>query len=125
MRPCQQHTLLLGGNGRWIAAAGFGLVNWATMAKIAASWVISPVFGGCVAAIILFFIQIKSTMRKTKDCRPKWVPVLIGLMAGAFSAYMAMKGLKGLEAVCCGNNHLLCLRRCNLLDSINSVYKKT
>ena len=89
------HSIVGGVMGAGIAAAGFGLVNWATMAKIAASWVISPVFGGCVAAIILFFIQIKIYNEKDrKIAARKWVPVLIGLMAGAFSAYMAMKGLK-------------------------------
>ena len=89
------HSIVGGVMGAGIAAAGFGLVNWATMAKIAASWVISPVFGGCVAAIILFFIQIKIYNEKDrKIAAQKWVPVLIGLMAGAFSAYMAMKGLK-------------------------------
>jgi PiT family inorganic phosphate transporter len=89
------HSIVGGVMGAGIAAAGFGLVNWITMAKIAASWVISPVFGGCVAAIVLFFIQFKIYNEKDrKTAARKWVPVLIGLMAGAFSAYMAMKGLK-------------------------------
>ena len=42
--------------GAGIAAAGFELVNWPTMAAIAASWVISPVFGAACAAALLFFI---------------------------------------------------------------------
>ena len=39
--------VLGGGN-----ATGFSIVNWATMSKIAMSWVISPVFGGVVAALL-------------------------------------------------------------------------
>ena len=38
------HSVVGGVMGAGIAAAGFGAVNWATMSKIAASWVISPVW---------------------------------------------------------------------------------
>ncbi|MEM9356926.1 MAG: inorganic phosphate transporter [Pseudomonadota bacterium] len=89
------HSIVGGVLGAGIAAAGFGLVNWVTMAKIAASWVISPVFGAAVAALLLFFI--KSRVLNVEDrltAARKWVPILIGLMAAAFAAYMAMKGLK-------------------------------
>jgi len=89
------HSIVGGVLGSGIAAAGFGLVNWLTMSKIAASWVISPVFGGLVAASLLFFIQLKvfNVADRVKAAK-KWVPILIGLMAGAFAAYMALKGLK-------------------------------
>ena len=81
--------------GGGIAAAGFDLVNWATLSKIAASWVISPVFGGIVAASRLLLIELKILRADDRNMAArKWVPVLIGLMAGAFTAYMAMKGLK-------------------------------
>jgi len=89
------HSIVGGVLGAGVAAAGFSLVNWATMAKIAASWVISPVFGGVVAALILFFI--KRNIFNADDrmaAAKKWVPMLIALMAAAFAAYMAMKGLK-------------------------------
>ena len=89
------HSIVGGVMGAGIAGAGFGLVNWVTMSKIAASWVISPVFGGFIAAGLLLFIKVKilnASDRRQAACR--WVPVLIGLMASAFSAYMAMKGLK-------------------------------
>jgi PiT family inorganic phosphate transporter len=45
--------------GAGIAAAGFGVVNWAVMGKIAASWVISPVMGGMIAALFLAFVKSK------------------------------------------------------------------
>ena len=89
------HSIVGGVLGGGVAAAGFAIVNWPTMMKIAASWVISPVFGGCVAALLLFFI--KSTILNVPDRLAgarRWVPILVGLMGAAFTAYMAMKGLK-------------------------------
>jgi len=89
------HSIVGGVMGAGIAAAGFGLVNWITMSKIAASWVISPVFGGLIAALLLFFIQVKIVnVSDRRQAARKWVPILIALMASAFAAYMALKGLK-------------------------------
>ena len=83
------HSIVGGVLGSGIAAAGFGLVNWLTMSKIAASWVISPVFGGLVAASLLFFIQLKvfSVAHRVKAAK-KWVPILIGLMAGLIVIFL-------------------------------------
>lgn len=89
------HSIVGGVLGAGIAAAGVGLVNWPTVAKIAASWVISPAFGAAIAAALLYFI--KTQILNVKDrltAAKKWVPVLIALMAAAFAAYMALKGLK-------------------------------
>ncbi len=89
------HSIVGGVLGAGIAAAGVGLVNWGTMAKIAASWVISPVFGACVAAALLYFIKVRVlNVPDRLEAARRWVPMLIGLMAAAFAAYMAMKGLK-------------------------------
>jgi PiT family inorganic phosphate transporter len=89
------HSIVGGVMGAGIAAVGFGVVNWGTMAKIAASWVISPVMGGMIAAMFLAFIKIKIVYQEDKIAAAKrWVPVLVALMAGVFSAYLVMKGLK-------------------------------
>ncbi len=89
------HSIVGGVLGGGIAAAGFGVVNWVTMSKIAASWIISPVFGAIIAAALLLFIKVKVlNVEDRLTAAKKWVPVLIGLMAAAFAAYMAMKGLK-------------------------------
>lgn len=89
------HSIVGGVMGGGIAAAGYGLVNWVTMSKIAASWVISPVFGGLVAASILLLIKAKILNQADRNTAARrWVPILVGVMAGAFTAYMAMKGLK-------------------------------
>ena len=65
------------------------------MTKIAASWVISPVLGGVVAAAFLAFIQFFILNKEDKILASKrWVPVLVAIMASAFSVYLVMKGLK-------------------------------
>ncbi|NKW91640.1 inorganic phosphate transporter [Rhodobacteraceae bacterium R_SAG9] len=89
------HSVVGGVMGAGIAAAGFAAVNWPTMAKIAASWVISPVLGGVIAAAFLAFIKIKIIYQDDKIAAARrWVPVLIGIMAAAFASYLALKGLK-------------------------------
>jgi PiT family inorganic phosphate transporter len=89
------HSIVGGILGAGLTVAGLSIVNWGTMAAIAASWVISPVFGGIVAAFLLYIIQVKILNVKDKKYAAKtWVPILISLMAGAFTAYMALKGLK-------------------------------
>ena len=89
------HSIVGGVLGAGVAAAGIGLVNWTTMAKIAASWVISPLLGAICAALLLLFIKLRILNVEDRLAAAKrWVPVLIALMAAAFTAYMAMKGLK-------------------------------
>lgn len=89
------HSVVGGVMGAGIAAAGFAAVNWATMSKIAASWVISPVLGGVVAALFLALIKAKIIYQDDKIAAARrWVPVLVGIMAGAFASYLALKGLK-------------------------------
>ncbi|MFY0662461.1 MAG: inorganic phosphate transporter [Shimia sp.] len=89
------HSVVGGVMGAGIAAAGFAAVNWPTMAKIAASWVISPVLGGVIAAAFLAFIKVKIIYQDDKIAAARrWVPVLIGIMAAAFASYLALKGLK-------------------------------
>ena len=89
------HSVVGGVMGAGIAAAGFSAVNWGTMSKIAASWVISPVLGGVIAAAFLWFIKTRIIYKEDKiSAAKKWVPVLVGIMAGAFASYLALKGLK-------------------------------
>jgi PiT family inorganic phosphate transporter len=89
------HAIVGGVMGAGIAAAGFGLVNWTTMSAIAASWVLSPVLGGVIAALFLAFIKINIIYQEDKIAAAKrWLPALIAIMAAAFSCYLMMKGLK-------------------------------
>jgi PiT family inorganic phosphate transporter len=89
------HSVVGGVMGAGIAAAGMSAVNWATMGKIAASWVISPVLGGVIAALFLAVIKAKVIYQDDKIAAARrWVPILVAIMAGAFAAYLALKGLK-------------------------------
>mgnify|MGYP003112791949 FL=1 len=94
------HSVVGGVMGAGIAAAGFGVVNWGSMSMIAASWVISPVLGGAVAAMFLAFIKARIIYQDDKIAAARtWVPVLVGIMAGVFAAYLALKGLKKIIAI--------------------------
>ncbi|MBL6957678.1 MAG: inorganic phosphate transporter [Rhodospirillales bacterium] len=91
------HSIVGGVMGAGIAATGFAAVNWPTMAKIAASWVISPVMGGVIAALFLFFIKTAVLNKEDKlTAARRWVPVVVAIMASAFSVYLVMKGFKKL-----------------------------
>ena len=75
------HSIVGGVLGAGLAAAGMNIVNWFTMSKIAASWVISPVLGGIIAASFLFFITTKIINKKDKvNAARKWIPVLLSLI---------------------------------------------
>ncbi len=89
------HAIVGGVVGAGIAAVGFGVVNWPKMGLITASWVISPLMGGAIAALFLAFIKANIIYKDDKIAGAKrWVPILVALMAGVFSAYLVMKGLK-------------------------------
>lgn len=89
------HSVVGGVMGAGIAAAGFAAVNWPTMSAIAASWVISPVLGGAIAAGFLWLIKSRIIYQEDKIAAARtWVPILVGIMAGAFASYLALKGLK-------------------------------
>lgn len=94
------HSVVGGVMGAGIAAAGFAAVSWPTMGKIAASWVISPVLGGVIAALFLWLIKSRIIYRDDKIAAARtWVPVLVGIMAGAFATYLALKGLKRIISI--------------------------
>lgn len=102
------HSVVGGVMGAGIAAAGFGAVNWPTMATIATSWVISPVLGGAIAAGFLAFIKARIIYRDDKIAAARtWVPVLIAIMAGCFATYLALKGLSRIISVDLGTALLI------------------
>ncbi|MFK8081000.1 MAG: inorganic phosphate transporter [Granulosicoccus sp.] len=89
------HSIVGGVLGGGIAAAGFGVVDWNVMSAIASSWFISPVLGGALAAT--FLAAIERTVFSRQDmitASRQWVPVFLGIMVSAFTAYLIMKGLK-------------------------------
>jgi PiT family inorganic phosphate transporter len=80
--------------GAGVAAAGLAAVNWEVIGAIALSWVVSPIFGGVIAALFLAFIKSAIIYQDEKlVAARRWVPLLIAVMAGAFTSYLAMMGL--------------------------------
>jgi PiT family inorganic phosphate transporter len=91
------HSIVGGVMGGGIAAAGFAIVSWGTMGKIAASWIISPVLGGIIAALFLYIIKTQIVFKEDKvEAAKKIVPYLIAVMTWAFSTYIIVKGIKKL-----------------------------
>ena len=89
------HSIVGGVMGAGIAAAGFSIVAWGTMAKIAASWIISPVLGGVIAAVFLYSIKHSMVYKENKiKAAKKWVPIFVSIMSWAFVTYLTLKGLK-------------------------------
>ena len=94
------HSIVGGVMGAGIAAAGFSIVAWGTMGKIAASWVISPVLGGVIAALFLFTIKKSIVYKEDKiAAMKKMVPVYVAFMSWAFATYLMLKGVKKLVKV--------------------------
>jgi len=89
------HSIVGGVMGGGIAAAGFGIVAWGTMGKIAASWVISPALGGAIAAGFLYIIKTQIIYKEDMLTNAKkMVPILIAIMSIAFATYLMLKGIK-------------------------------
>jgi PiT family inorganic phosphate transporter len=89
------HSIVGGVLGGGIAAGGFAIVSWGTMGKIAASWVISPVLGGVIAAVFLYIIKSQIIYKEDRlTAAKKIVPILVAFMAAAFITYLTVKGLK-------------------------------
>lgn len=91
------HSIVGGVLGAGIAAAGWEIANWGTMAQIAASWIISPVLGGVIAASFLYLIKRTIIFKADKiSAAVTMVPLLIAVMTWAFSVYLILKGFKKL-----------------------------
>jgi len=89
------HAIVGGVVGAGIAAAGLNAIEWNVVGAITLSWVISPVFGGVIAALLLGFIKWQVIYREDRIAAARrWVPVLVALMSGVFAVYLLTKGLK-------------------------------
>ena len=89
------HSIVGGVMGSGIAAAGFSIVSWGTVVAIIASWVISPVLGGIIAATFLYAIKKSIVFQEDKvSSAKKYVPVFVAIMSWAFVTYIILKGFK-------------------------------
>jgi len=88
------HAIVGGVVGAAVAAAGADIVQWQVIGAIAASWVISPLMGGIIAAVLLGFVKWTIIYRINRvEAAQRWVPVLVALMSGIFAMYIVAKGL--------------------------------
>ena len=94
------HSIVGGVLGAGIAAAGWGVANWQQVGMIAASWVISPLLGGLIAAGFLYIIKRTITYKTdVLSAANRMVPILVSVMAWAFGTYLMLKGVKQLVKV--------------------------
>ncbi len=88
------HAIVGGMVGAGITVGGLGVTNWPVLAKIASSWIISPLLGGLIAAAFLYLIKQTLTYQTNMTWAAKRVvPVLVAAMGWAFSVYLMHRGL--------------------------------
>lgn len=81
--------------GATIIALWVDAIIWEKITQIVASWVISPLMWGSIAALLLWSIDKTIMNRESRhDAAQVWVPVYVALMGWAFSSYLLLKWLK-------------------------------
>jgi len=94
------HSVVGGVLGAGVMMAGFGVADWGVVLQIVASWIVSPVLGGVIAAAFLAYIEVSVLGAADKvAAAQRRVPYLVGIMAGAFTVYLLMKGLSRIMPV--------------------------
>lgn len=94
------HTVVGGVAGAGTAAYGFGAVDWFSLSKIAMAWMTTPFISAFFAVMFLAFIKEFIIYRDDKiAAAQKWVPVLLGVMSGVFTAYLIWVGLHNVVIV--------------------------
>jgi len=86
------HSIIGALMGFGIIAGGVSSVNWMKIGSVAASWVLSPVFG-CILAFIVFKIIVKLIFAKENPVKSARVvgPIIIGATAFLISASFLLK----------------------------------
>lgn len=88
------HSIVGGVLGAGIAAGGMEIANWDRFGAIAASWIISPLIGGLIAAGFLYWMKHTITYKQDMIAAARrMVPIMITLMVWAFGTYLILKGL--------------------------------
>lgn len=94
------HTVVGGVAGAGTAAYGFAAVDWLSLGRIAMTWVATPFISAFFATLLLAFIKEFIIYRDDKIAAARtWVPVLIGVMSGVFTAYLIWVGLHQVVSV--------------------------
>jgi len=88
-----------------MAVPRLDIINWGKIGEIVMSWIVSPLMWGILAAIFSYIIVI--TIFRQKDrytATQKWLPVFVGVMAGVFTVYLMLKGLKKVVSIDLGES---------------------
>lgn len=94
------HSIVGAVLGAGVASSGLGIANWGTVAQIVASWVVSPLMGGLIAAGFLYLVKRSITYKSDLVTAARtMVPWLIAAMAFAFDSYLMEKGFSKLIKV--------------------------
>lgn len=94
------HSIVGGVAGAGTAAYGLGAVDWPSLGSIALTWVATPFISAFFAIIFLAFIKEFIIYRDDKIAAARmWVPVLIGVMTGVFTAYLMRVGMHQIKDV--------------------------
>lgn len=89
------HTIVGGVLGAGMTVGGLAVANWNTIATITASWLISPLLGGFIAAVLLYLIKRTITYQDNMSkAAGKALPLLVGFMTWTFTSYLLIKGVK-------------------------------
>jgi PiT family inorganic phosphate transporter len=89
------HTIVGAVLGAGISVNGLSVVNWNNLATITLSWLVSPILGGVIAALMLYLVKRTITYQQDMSkAAGRVLPVLMGLMAWCFSTYLMIKGVK-------------------------------
>ncbi|MFN3277405.1 MAG: inorganic phosphate transporter [Paracoccus hibiscisoli] len=85
------HSIVGGIAGAGAVAFGLSAVAWGTLAMIASVWVATPVVSGGLAGALLILLRIKVVKAPDRAAAAlRWLPPLVGLMVGLFSAYVLL-----------------------------------
>lgn len=94
------HSIVGAVLGAGIAAAGMDIADWDKVGQIVASWVISPLLGGMVAAGFLYLIKRSITYQADMvAAATRMVPYLVAIMGWTFGTYLMLKGVKAIWKV--------------------------
>lgn len=94
------HAIVGGLLGAGIAAAGWEVAHWDQLRPIVLSWFLAPLLGGLIAAGFLYLIKRSIVYQPDpQGAAQRVAPVLMALMAWAFTAFLLVTGLHRLWQV--------------------------
>ncbi len=92
------HSIVGAVTGFGIAAGGLEAVNWGVMAKVVASWFVSPFVGGLIGFLVFRFVHARIlTVERPLLALRGWAPFLVFPVFAVLTLAMLFKGLKPLK----------------------------